>query len=71
MGEDVAKLGTQPFVASLSLRLRAKTVHSKPASNYGFYAVIKIKAELKPQKSRFNLEPSPAQSFPPIKGPTS
>ena len=71
LGADVANLGTQPFVASLSLRLRAKTVHSTQASNYGFYAVIKIKAEPKPPKSKFNLEPLSSKSFPPIKGSTS
>lgn len=62
--KDVADLGTPQFDAILKLRFRAKTIRSMPLWNYAFYAVLKIR--FAGIKSKFNLEPSGSQSFPPI-----
>jgi len=62
--KDVAGLGTPKFKAKFMLRFRAKTIHSEPSWNYGFYAVIRVKEIL--EKSNLNLEPSQSQQFPPI-----
>ncbi|MEM2914882.1 MAG: hypothetical protein QXH91_05745 [Candidatus Bathyarchaeia archaeon] len=64
LSKDVAKLGTQQFNAILRLRFRAKTIHSRPVWNYGFYAVLKIVSI--GTKSKFNIEPAKGQVFPPI-----
>lgn len=62
--KDVENLGVPKFEAVLVLRFRAKTIHSKPPWNYGFYAVLKVVSIIK--KSKFNLEKSSSQEFPPI-----
>ncbi len=64
--KDILSLGTTSFDCQLSLRLRAKTIHSKPPSNYGFYAVLKISSSSKPQKSEYDIEEKDGRLFPPI-----
>ena len=64
LGKDMANLGTPAFIATLSLRLRAKTLHTSPPSAYAFLAVLKPKT--KPQISKFSLEKNSKQKFPPI-----
>ncbi len=64
LDDDPAQLGAKKLDLEFRLRLRCKTIHSNPASNYGFYAVLKILA--KPEKSNYNLERRANQTFPPI-----
>ncbi|MCX6701724.1 MAG: hypothetical protein NTX96_00825 [Candidatus Zambryskibacteria bacterium] len=64
LSKDPANLGVPKFNAKFILRLRAKTIHSEPVHNYGFYAVLKVKN--KPQKSNYNIEGGFGQNFPPI-----
>jgi len=71
---DVAKLGTSQFDCDFILRFRAKyhdrvdrqrgTLAPTPW-NYSFFAVLRVKG--KPKKSKYNLEKSKDQDFPPIK----
>ena len=80
LDEDTARLGTPQFVCQFILRFRAKyhdrykrtrdesgKVLSKKKTpwNYSFFAVLKVRK--KPQKSKYNLEPSEEQNLPPIK----
>jgi len=62
--DDVACLGTQRFEGDFILRFRVKTHASKPVFKYSFFAVLKCIGANK--KSRFNIEESRAQEFPPI-----
>jgi hypothetical protein len=63
--EDILNLGTSQFKCKMLLRLRAKTIHSNPLYNYGFYAVLK--PDGKPQKvSPYDLEEKDNRAFPPI-----
>lgn len=64
LANDPADLGAPQFWTSFILRLRAKTIHSKPISNYAFYAVLKVDEPPKP--SRYNIESEFNQAFPPI-----
>jgi len=52
--EDVAKLGVPQYSPGLTLRLRAKTHHSNPIYQYGFFAVIQ--SDKKIPKSPYDLE---------------
>lgn len=63
--QDILNLGTPQFDAKIWLRLRAKTIHSKPTWKYGFYAVLKVKG--KPTPSHFDLEEKEGRLFPPIR----
>ena len=65
LSKDPAGLGVPKFDANFTLRLRAKTIHSEPIHMYGFYAVLKVRG--KPKRSKYNIEDSLQQSFPPIK----
>jgi len=74
LDKDVAKLGTAHFDCNFILRFRGKyhdTVDRQGGTlaptpwNYSFFAVLKVNG--KPKRSRFNLEPSEDQEFPPIK----
>ena len=63
--KDVLNLGTPQFNCKMRLRLRAKTIHSNPIYNYGFYAVLKPYG--KPQQvSPFDLEEKGDRVFPPL-----
>lgn len=62
--KDILSLGTPKFDCKMELRLRAKTIHSQPIYNYGFYAVLKVKD--KPQKSLYDIEEKDGRLFPPI-----
>lgn len=63
--QDILELGTPQFKCKMLLRLRAKTIHSQPLYNYGFYAVLKIAG--KPQQiSPYDLEEKEDRIFPPI-----
>ena len=63
--QDILNLGTPQFKCKMLLRLRAKTIHSQPLYNYGFYAVLKPKG--KPQQfSPYDLEEKDDRAFPPI-----
>lgn len=64
--KDILQLGTPQFKCEVELRLRAKTVHSNPIHNYGFYAVLKPKARPKPQQSIYDIEEKNGRLFPPI-----
>jgi len=64
MGEDIASLRTPEFNGTFRLRFRAKTIHSDPVWNYGFYGVLKI--EKKPTISHYSIDPIRTQKFPPI-----
>lgn len=65
--QDILSLGTPQFICQMRLRLRAKTIHSQPVYNYGFYAVLKVlKTRDAPQKSKYDLEEKDSRSFPPI-----
>lgn len=64
LSKDPANLGVPKFNAEFTLRLRAKTIHSNPVHNYGFYAVLKVKN--KPQRSDYSIENNDKQRFPPI-----
>jgi hypothetical protein len=66
LADDPAKLVVPQFDAGFCLRLRAKTFHSSPASNYGFCAVLKVKPKPKPSNSPFNIEINSGYKFPPI-----
>jgi len=59
---DILKLGTPQFNCDMKLRLRAKTVHSNPIYNYGFYATLKPVG--KPQKSIYDIEEQENRAFP-------
>lgn len=62
--EDILNLNTTKFNCGIHLRLRAKTIHSVPIHNYGFYAVIKTNGE--PELSAYDIEEKDNRSFPPI-----
>lgn len=63
--QDILNLGTPQFNCEMVLRLRAKTIHSQPLYNYGFYAVLK--PDGKPQQvSPYDLEEKEDRVFPPI-----
>ncbi|MBS3069536.1 hypothetical protein J4441_04180 [Candidatus Micrarchaeota archaeon] len=74
LDKDIAKLGTTQFDCDFILRFRAKyhdlvdrrhgTLAPTPW-NYSFFAVLKVKG--KPKRSKYNLEGSDGQEFPPIK----
>lgn len=82
LDEDIAGLGTAPFVGNLILRFRRK-FHDrekrtrdrsgkvikkiKTPWNYSFMAVIKVLGKPKPKRSKYNLEKSDDQPPPPIK----
>jgi len=55
MKKDIANLDVLQFTPNLTLRLRAKTVHSYPIYNYRFYVVININKK-KLKKSNYDLE---------------
>ncbi|OIP70539.1 MAG: hypothetical protein AUK43_08825 [Oscillatoriales cyanobacterium CG2_30_40_61] len=63
--EDILNLGTPQFNCNMKLRLRAKTVHSFPVHQYGFYATLKPVG--KPQKSIYDIEQKENRAFPLIK----
>ncbi|VVB65705.1 Uncharacterised protein [Candidatus Gugararchaeum adminiculabundum] len=75
LDRDVAKLGTEQFNSDFILRFRAKyhdrvdrqggTLVPTPW-NYSFFAVLKVKSKPKPKRSKYNLEESDDQEFPPI-----
>lgn len=62
--QDILDLGTPQFNCGMKLRLRAKTIHSEPIYNYGFYAVLKVNS--KPVKSSYDIEEKDGRRFPPI-----
>ena len=62
---DKAKLGTEKFHGKFFLRFRAKRHTTKNFYCYSFFAVIKCKGLDK--KSRYNIEETGDQEFPPIK----
>lgn len=62
---DILELGTPKFNCQMSLRLRAKTIHSLPIYKYGFYAVLKIKPQ-RITKSIYDLEEKEGRRFPPM-----
>ena len=62
---DKAKLGTEKFHGKFFLRFRAKRHTTKNFHCYSFFAVIKCKGLDK--KSRYNIEETGDQIFPPIK----
>ena len=62
---DKAKLGTEKFHGKFFLRFRAKRHTTKNFHCYSFFAVIKCKGLDK--KSRYNIEETDDQEFPPIK----
>ena len=62
---DRAKLGTEKFHGKFVLRFRAKRHTTKNFHCYSFFAVIKCKGLDK--KSRYNIEETDDQKFPPIK----
>lgn len=55
LDKDIAKLKLPQFCPNLRLRLRAKTHHSIPPSNYSFFAVIQI-VESSIIPSKYDLE---------------
>lgn len=63
--KDVLNLGTPQFNCKMRLRLRAKTIHSNPIYNYGFYAVLKPYGKPN-QVSPFDLEEKEDRVFPPL-----
>jgi hypothetical protein len=66
LADDPAKLGVPQFNAEFTLRFRAKTINSTPVHNYGFYAVLKVRPNPKPEKSAFNIEAEYERKFPPF-----
>ena len=62
---DKAKLGTEKFHGKFFLRFRAKRHTTKNFHCYSFFTVIKCKKLDK--KSRYNIEETDDQEFPPIK----
>lgn len=64
--QDILSLGTPRFDCKMRLRLRAKTIHSSPIYKYGFYAVLKVDKQGKPQKSWYDIEEKDGRIFPPI-----
>ena len=62
--KDIANLGTKKFDGQISLRLRAKTNHSKPIYRYSFLAVMKLSK--KPTKSDWDFEERDGRKFPKI-----
>lgn len=64
--QDILALGTPQFNCKMKLRLRAKTIHSTPIYKYGFYAVLKVDKQGKPQKSCYDIEEKDGRRFPPI-----
>jgi len=62
---DKAKLGTEKFHGKFVLRFRAKRHTTKNFHCYRFFTVIKCKKLDK--KSRYNIEETDDQTFPPIK----
>lgn len=64
LDRDILNLGTSQFQCQMKLRLRAKTIHSNPIYNYGFYAVLKTTG--RPKKSEFDIEEKEGRLFPPI-----
>ena len=66
LSSDRANLKVPQFDASFTLRLRAKTINSKPVYSYGFYAVLKVRLQPRPLKSPFNIETESGNQFPPI-----
>ncbi len=64
--QDILSLRTPQLTCGMSLRLRAKTIHSSPIYKYGFYAVLKIDKKEKPKKSCFDIEEKDGRTFPPI-----
>ena len=62
---DKANLGTEKFHGKFVLRFRAKRHTTKNFHCYSFFTVIKCKKLDK--KSRYNIEESDDQEFPPIK----
>ena len=62
---DKAKLGTEKFHGKFFLRFRAKRHTTKNFHCYSFFAVIKCRGLDK--KSRYNIEETDDQTFPPIK----
>jgi hypothetical protein len=65
LDSDILGLGTPQFNCQIVLRLRAKTIHSYPIYNYGFYAVLKIKNQ-RITKSIYDVEEKEGRRFPPI-----
>ena len=66
LSNDQADLSVPQFNADFTLRLRAKTINSKPLYSYGFYAVLKVRLRPRPLKSSFNIETESGTKFPPI-----
>jgi len=74
LDKDIANIGTAHFDCEFILRFRGKyhdrldrqhgTLDPTPW-NYSFFAVLKVKG--KPKRSKYNLEASDDQEFPPIK----
>ena len=62
--KDIANLGAKKFDGQISLRLRAKTNHSKPIYKYSFLVVMKLSK--KPTKSDWDLEGGDGRKFPKI-----
>jgi len=69
--KDILSLGTPQFICLMTLRLRAKTIHSSPIYKYGFYAVLKIDKKGKPKKSCYDIEEKDGRIFPLIAGSTT
>lgn len=67
LAHDPAKLSVPQFDAEFTLRLRAKTIHSTPVHQYGFYAVLKVRSRPQPVKSAFNIEAEFKKKFPPFR----
>ena len=64
--QDILSLGTSQLDCMMKLRLRAKTIHTIPIYNYGFYAVLKVDKKMKPRKSHYDIEEKDGRIFPPI-----
>lgn len=64
LDNDPLNLGTPQFDGTLRLRFRAKTIHSIPLYQYGFYVVLKVDGS--PVPSSYDIEEANGRDFPPI-----
>lgn len=64
LDKDILNLQVPQFDGKLRLRFRAKTIHSVPLWNYGYYAVLKVNKP--PTRSSFDIEELNGRKFPPI-----
>lgn len=64
LDKDVLNLNVPQFNGKLKMRFRAKTIHSYPIWNYGFYAVLKV--DHPPTPSKYDIEEIDGKIIPPI-----